>query len=138
LTFSRKDEESITSEVARFGPGPIRKFIFAVKYGPQFFMGDEYRKYYARETDFYGQFLAESFFQFKKKDFWNFHREGMRVVNIDFRSIGLPKYIFLETLDIIFNPKKTIGRFFRLAKNLRAKGSSLPLQSETKEQSTSS
>jgi len=119
LTFSRKDDESLTSEVARFGPGPIRKFMFAVKFGPQFFTDDEYAKYLERETDFYGQFLAESVFQFKKKEFWDFHREGLQAVNADFWSIGLPKYIFLETLDIVFNPKKTIGRFVRLAKNSR-------------------
>jgi glycosyltransferase involved in cell wall biosynthesis len=138
LTFSRKDEDSLTAEVARFGPGPIRKFMFAVKYGPLFFTGEEYRKYVERETGFYGHFLAESVFQFKKKEFWDFHREGLRVVNADFWSIGLPKYIFLELLDIIFNPKKTIGRFFRLAKNSRSKESAARVPSKTKEQSISS
>jgi glycosyltransferase involved in cell wall biosynthesis len=138
LTFSRSDDESLTSEVARFGPGPIRKFMFAVKYGPQFFTDDEYSKYLERETVFYGHFLAESVFQFKKKEFWDFHRKGLRAVNTNFWSIGLPKYIFMETLDIIFNPKKTIGRFVRLAKNSRAKESAAPAPSETKEQSTSS
>ena len=138
LTFSRKDEESLNSEVVRFGPGPIRKFMFAVKFGPQFFTRDEHPKYLDAQTDFYGQFLAESVFQFKKKEFWDFHRKGLRAVNANFWSIGLPKYIFLETLDIIFNPKKTIGRVFRLAKNSPSKESAAPVPSETKEQSTSS
>jgi glycosyltransferase involved in cell wall biosynthesis len=138
LTFSRNDQASLTSEVARFGPGPIRKFMFAVKYGPQFFAGEEYAKYLQRETDFYGQFLAESVFQFKGKEFWDFHRKGLGAVNLDFSSIRLPKYIFRETLDIIFNPKKTIGRLLRLAKNFRSKESATPVPSETKEQSISS
>jgi glycosyltransferase involved in cell wall biosynthesis len=133
LTFSRKDDESLTSEVARFGPGPIRRFMFAVKYGPQFFKGDEYRRYLLRETDFYGQFLAEKIFQFKGREFLNFHRRGLRAVNADFWSIGLPKYLFLEVLDIIFNPKKTIGRLLRSSKNSQPKESA---RSATKEQST--
>jgi glycosyltransferase involved in cell wall biosynthesis len=139
LTFSRKDEESLTSEVARFGPGPIRKFMFAVKYGPGFFTGHEYARYLKRETDFYGQFLAESAFQFKPKEFWDFHRRGLRVVGADFWSIGLPKYVLLEFLDIIFNPKKTVGRILRLVKNsqLNSKGSKAPVPSPTKEHSTS-
>jgi hypothetical protein len=112
--------------------------MFAVKFGPQFFTRDEYPKYLDAQTDFYGQFLAESVFQFKKKEFWDFHRKGLRAVNANFWSIGLPKYIFLETLDIIFNPKKTIGRVFRLAKNSPSKESAAPVPSETKEQSTSS
>lgn len=138
LTFSRNDQASLTSEVARLGPGPIRRFMFAVKYGPRFFVNDEYANYLQRETDFYGQFLAESVFQFKRKEFWDFHRNGLRAVNADFSSIGLAKYILLETLDIIFNPKKTIGRFIRLIKKFQSKESAAPVPSETKEQSISS
>jgi hypothetical protein len=143
LTFSRKDNESLTSEVARFGPGPIRKFMFAVKYGPQFFTGDDYATYLKREAHFYGQFLAESAFQFKSKEFWDFHRRGLRAVGADFWSIGLPKYVLLEALDIIFNPKKTVGRILRSTKNsqVKSKESQAPAPSPTptptKEHSTS-
>jgi len=138
LTFSRKDNESLSSEAARFNPGPIRKFMFARKYGPQFFTGEEYRKYLRRETDFYGQFLAESLFQFKSREFWDFHRRGSRAVGADFWNIGLPRYVFLEVLDIIFNPKKTAGRILRLIKNSpsKSKESTTPAPSATKEQST--
>jgi glycosyltransferase involved in cell wall biosynthesis len=140
LTFSRKDNESLTSELARFGPGPIRKFMFAVKYGPQFFTGDEYANYLKRETDFYGQFLAESAFQFKSKEFWDFHRRGLRAVGVDFWSIGLPKYVLQEVLDIIFNPKKTVGRILHLTRNsqVKSKESQAPVPSPTptKEHST--
>lgn len=137
LTFSRKDVESLTSENARFGAGPIRHFMFAVKYGPQFFTVEEHRKYLRRETDLYGQFLAESIFQFKSKEFWDFHRRGLRLVGADFGSIGLPKYLFLEIVDIIFNPKKTIGRMLRLIKNSDAKESTALASSPTKERATS-
>jgi glycosyltransferase involved in cell wall biosynthesis len=137
LTFSRKDNESVSLEVARFNPGPVRKFMFAVKYGPQFFTGDEYQRYVRRETDFYGQFLANSAFEFKSKDFWDFHRRGLRVVGATFWSIGLPKYVFLEMLDIILNPKKTVGRLARLINNLQNKStdSTASVPPATKEQS---
>jgi hypothetical protein len=138
LTFARKDDSSLSSQVMRFNPGPLRKFMFARKYGPQFFSGDEHRQYLRRETDFYGQFLAECLFQHKSKEFWDFHRRGLRAVGTDFWSIGLPKYAFLEVLDIIFNPKKTIGRFLRLIKNSqwKSKASATPAPSATKEKST--
>jgi glycosyltransferase involved in cell wall biosynthesis len=139
LTFSRKDNESISLEVARFNPGPIRKFMFAAKYGPQFFTADEHRNYLRREIDFYGQFLAESALQLKSKGFWDFHRRGLRAVGADFWSIGLPKYIFLELLDIVFNPKKTAGRLLRLIRSSpkKSKDSTAPVPSATKEHSTS-
>jgi glycosyltransferase involved in cell wall biosynthesis len=120
LTFSRKDSESLTFEVAHLGPGPLRKFMFARQYGPQFFPENEGRKYVRRESDFYGQFLAESLFEFKGKEFWDFQRSGLRAMGCDFWSVGLPKYVFLEFLDIIFNPKKTAGRVVRLVRDLRA------------------
>jgi len=139
LTFSRKDEDSITSKALRFGPGPLRRYMFAVQYGPQFFSGDEYRQYLKRETDFYGEFLAASVFEFKKKEFWDFHRKGLRTIGADFGSIGLAKHVLYELADIILNPKKTIGRVIRLFKNSppKPKESSAPAPSATKEQSTS-
>jgi len=37
LTFSRKDNESLSSPIKPLQPGPVRKFIFAKTYGPRFF-----------------------------------------------------------------------------------------------------
>ncbi len=120
LTFSRKDNESILAEFFRFDPGPLRKFMFAKMYGPQFLAEDECREHLRRATDFYGGSLAESLFQFKGKEFWDFQRRGLRAAGCDFWSIGLPKYVFLEILDIVFNPKRTAGRILRLVRDRRA------------------
>jgi glycosyltransferase involved in cell wall biosynthesis len=117
LTFSRKDNESLSSDVVRYHPGPLRRFMFAKKYGPLFFTEDECKNYVRREADFYGQFLAGSIFQFKAREFWDFHRRGLRTAGADFWSLGLPKYIFMELLDVAFNPKKTLGRLLRLMKD---------------------
>ena len=61
---------------------------------------------------------------------------GLRLVGADFWSIGLPKYVFLEVLDILFNPKKTIGRVVRLRKDKEEKPSigGAPIASEVREQ----
>jgi len=144
LSFSRTENESVSSDVARFGPGPIRKFMFAIKYGREFFADEEYRKYLQREKDFYCRFIAENIFQFKKKEFWSFQRRGLRLVGADFWSIGLPKYVLLEMLDIVFNPKKTLGRIVRLMRNpekksesnakTEAKSAQTPVQSAVREQ----
>jgi glycosyltransferase involved in cell wall biosynthesis len=119
LSFSRTDNDSLRSDVARFHPGPIRKFMFAKQYGPQFLGETESREYLRRATDFYGQFLAQSVFELKDKEFWDFQRRGLAVVGSSFASIGLPKYILLEILDIVFNPKKTAGRLVRMLKSSR-------------------
>jgi glycosyltransferase involved in cell wall biosynthesis len=117
LTFSRKNQGSLTSQVARFSPGPIRKYMFAKQYGPRFLSDHERKKHLRAATDFYGQFLGGCCFQFRGKEFWDFQRKGLAAVGSDFWSLGLPKYIVLELVDIIGNPKKTIGRLIRLARS---------------------
>jgi glycosyltransferase involved in cell wall biosynthesis len=117
LTFSRKNLGSLTSQVARFNPGPIRKYMFAKQYGPRFLNDYECKKHLQAVTDFYGQFLAESWFQLRSKEFWDFQRKGLAAVGSDFWSLGLPKYVALELVDILANPKKTIGRLIRLARS---------------------
>lgn len=121
LSFSRKDSESTLAGLFGFGPGPLRKFMFAKKYGPQFLTEDECGKHLRRVSDFYGSFLAESVFEFKGREFWDFQRRGLQAIGCTFRSVGLPKYVLLEILDIIFNPKKTVGRIVTLLRNVRAR-----------------
>jgi glycosyltransferase involved in cell wall biosynthesis len=128
LTFVRNDNISLSSTVGRFNQGPLRKYMFAKKYGPQFFAENECRKYLRHATDFYGQFLAESMFQFRGREFWEFHRRGLKAVGSSFWKMVLPKYVVLEIIDIICNPKKTAGRIVRLLRLSRAKskGSKTP------------
>lgn len=114
LTFSRRDNESTLTELFRFGPGPLRKLIFAKIYGPKFLSESECRRNLERATQVYGKFLAASVFEFKGKKFWDFHRKELRAAGTTFANVDLPKYISLEILDIIFNPKKTLGRIWRL------------------------
>ena len=67
------------------------------------------------------------------------HTQGelRRVEGLRQRLDDLP--VLYELADIVFNPKKTIGRIIRLFKNLppQPKESSAPAPSATKEQSTS-
>jgi glycosyltransferase involved in cell wall biosynthesis len=125
LTFSRESNGSLTSTFNRFGPGPLRKFMFAQKYGPRFLDQREYREHFRRTSDRYGQFLASSLFTFKDREFWDFHRRGLQAVGCSFWSIGLPKYVLMELFDIIFNPKKTAGRLVRMLRDLRGQSRDL-------------
>jgi glycosyltransferase involved in cell wall biosynthesis len=119
LTFSREGNPSLTSTNNRVSPGPLRKFMFAKKYGPQFLDEGEYREHFREASDRYGQFLAWSLFGFKDRGFWDFQRRGLQVIGCSLWSIGLPKYVLMELFDIIFNPKKTVGRLVRTLRDWR-------------------
>jgi|SRR5271154_279455 len=136
LTFLRKDSESVSAKAAPLGPGPVRKFLFAKSFGPQFLSEKECRENLQRQTDFYGQFLAQSVLQRKPNHFWDFHRRCLRTVGVSFWDLGLPKYIFFELLDIVFNPKKTLGRLLRAARNSSAGEPKKTAPSSAKEQLT--
>lgn len=117
LTFSRADNESITESLTGLNPGLLRKLLFARQFGPTFFSGSELNQLIRDTTDRYGEFLAASVFEFKGSSFWDFHRRGLQSAGYSFRSIGLAKYVLLELLDIILNPKKTAGRMIRVGRN---------------------
>jgi len=121
LTFSRNDPTSLSSSVGAFNPGPLRKFMFARKYGSGFLTENESREHLQNSADRYGSFLAESLFEFKDAEFWSFHRRGLRAMDCTFWDVQLPKYVFFELLDIALNLKKTAGRLIRAAKALAGK-----------------
>jgi len=119
LSFSRTNEDSVLSSFHGINPGLLRRFLFARQYGPQFLKTNEQQEHLQRVTEDYGSFLASSLFEFRDKKFWEFHRQGLQSAGCSFADVGLTKYALLELLDLIFNPKKTVGRYFRLVKARR-------------------
>jgi hypothetical protein len=114
LSFSRIDNDSITTRSASFNPNSIDKYIIVRKFGPQYLDEREYRQCLGVASRRYGQFLAQSIFELKGQAFWAYHRHALRMAGCSLWSVGLPKYVLMEFFDMIFNPKKTVGRYARL------------------------
>lgn len=113
LTYSRADDDSVIGRLAGLNPGLLRRYLFAKQYGPQFLDPHELRELLRSITSQYGRFLASSLFELKGAEFWDFHRRGLRSSGYNFQNVGLARYTLIELVDLIFNPKKTVGRLVR-------------------------
>jgi glycosyltransferase involved in cell wall biosynthesis len=120
LSFSRTDNDSITSRAASFNPNAVDKYIIVRKYARQFLNDADYERCLHVASERYGRFLARSIFEFKGAAFWDYHREALRTAGFTFSNIGLPRYLLIELVDMIFNPKKTLGKYARLVKDRRS------------------
>ena len=107
------DNESISSAVKDSNPNELDKFIVVSKYGKIYLDSDEFRKCYRKTANRYFRFLGESVFHFTGKEFWKYHKVGLSESGFKLNRPKLAKYICLTLLDLIFNPKKTLGSMIR-------------------------
>jgi glycosyltransferase involved in cell wall biosynthesis len=99
LTFTRRHNESLTSLTHRFDTRRLATFIFFLRYGPVYLTGEEYEKRLEQVLEYYYRFLARSVFDLKEKEFWKFHRDGLRKLGYPLSTARLIKTLFVELLD---------------------------------------
>jgi glycosyltransferase involved in cell wall biosynthesis len=110
LSYTRVENESITSMVRDFAPNSLDKFIIANRYAKSFLDDRESKKCVTNAKNNYFQLLAKSIFQCKGQRFWDYQSKGLQSIGYKFSWLMLWKHIIIELVDIVFNPKKTAGR----------------------------
>ena len=114
LSFIRVENESVSSCISSFDPEWfLAKFIRIVKHGNYFLDAAEYQQRFQAVKYYYFRYLAHNVFCGREEDFWKYHRDGLATVGYELNFSSLAKYIGLEILDILFNPKATVGRVLR-------------------------
>ena len=61
----------------------------------------------------YYLFLGQSLLWTREKQILDYHKNGMRALGYPYSRTKLLKVVFLEVLDILGNPKKTLERTAR-------------------------
>ena len=110
LTFTRRHNEAETSFSKRFNTYLLGNLIILTKYGPIYLKREEYESCLKRHMKGYYSFLGQSALHLREKEFWDYHKNGLR--NIGF-PLSLPKLIgasFLEVMDLLLNLKKTVEK----------------------------
>jgi glycosyltransferase involved in cell wall biosynthesis len=110
LTFVRRHEESVTSSSAyRFNTIILSKVDLLIKFGPVYLNDDEYRRLVAQQMKEYYRFLAKNIFRLKeRKQFWSYHRNGLKHIGYPLNKLQLMKELLLEAIDIALNPKRMV------------------------------
>jgi glycosyltransferase involved in cell wall biosynthesis len=122
LSFSRVDNESISSAVRNFQPVALDRYIIVQRRAPDFLERDEALTLKEESRrDYYGV-LAHQALRFRNAAFWRYHREGLKTLGetIDLRYLVLQ--VGRQLLWMAANPGMTIRRALRYL-NVR-KGSS--------------
>jgi glycosyltransferase involved in cell wall biosynthesis len=112
--FERTDNKSLSYRVYCNDPAwLLAKFLRITKYGETFLSKSEFKTRLRTIRKSYFRFLAYNYFCGRGKSFWEYHRKGLASVGIGLSYKTLGKYICLELIDLIFNPKSTAIRVWR-------------------------
>lgn len=113
LTYSRRHSEAATSFAERFNTYLLGNLTILTKYGQVYLSREEYEKSLKHHMKRHYLFLGQSILWTREKQILDYHKNGMRVLGYSFSWGKLFKVLFLEVLDILCNPKKTLERIAR-------------------------
>lgn len=121
LTFTRVENDGITSSILGFNPYCLHRAVMVAKYGKDFLTPKEL-EIRSRETrKEYFRFLSVRRLATQSPAFWDFHRRGMSEIGWSMESPEFRKQLLWVIVDTIFNPKKGLGVFLRSWRARRAK-----------------
>jgi glycosyltransferase involved in cell wall biosynthesis len=113
LTYSRLHSEAATSFSQKYNTYLLGNLIILTKYGPVYLSREEYQECLAHYMKRYYLFLGQSILWTREKQIVKYHKNGMRELGYSLSWVRLLAVLSLEVLDILGNPKKTLGRMAR-------------------------
>jgi len=112
LSFTRTDNESLTSARSKFNTGILDRYIQIHCYGKKFLKGLEFEHLHKIERDKYMNYLAESMFKPNSKELFAYHRNGLSKIGIALSWGTLFPFMMNVLADIILNPKNSAERLY--------------------------
>jgi glycosyltransferase involved in cell wall biosynthesis len=107
LSFSRSDNESISSAVRHLCPESLDRYIVVQRYAARFFTSEEAADLKRRSKRDYYRVLAKSTFRLRNSDFWKYHRRGLKSLGESIDTGYLLGQIMREALWMAANPGRT-------------------------------
>ena len=108
LTCTRMHAETATSTIAeKLHTYPLSNLSILVKYGPIYLTTEEYEMCLKQRMRKYYVILARNTLALRGKQFWAYHKNGMRDIGYSLSLSKLSGFLCLETMDMVLNPKRT-------------------------------
>jgi len=108
LTYTRRDNESITSSQRGFKPLLMARVTSLSRYGHLFLTAAEYRACDRRLTHEHYLLLGEAVWRRRQGRFWAYQQEGLRVIGQRIRWLRVSAYSLLVVAEHLLNPKRTL------------------------------
>lgn len=108
LSFSRSDNESISSAVRAFCPEDLDRYIVVQRYAERFLPSGESLALRQSSKRNYYRVLAKSAFRLRRAGFWNYHKRGLETLREPIDIGYLLQQMTVEALWMAANPGRTI------------------------------
>ena len=114
LSYTRLHHDSQTEKVSdRYYISSFEYLGMLKRHGPIYFDETEYKSLLKTRTKRYYRFLASNLFQSNRKGLWRFHKSGLQRVGFPPNTGQLITAVFLEAVERLFNPKRTLSNMLR-------------------------
>jgi glycosyltransferase involved in cell wall biosynthesis len=113
LSFSRRDNQSISSAIRPFDHMSLAKYILAQRWAEDFFEKAEAKAFKRRAKRIYYRRLASAAFQPWRVRFWRYHRDGLRTIGEEFCIDHLVCSLLRKLGWIVANPGATVLRLLQ-------------------------
>lgn len=120
LSFSRADNESISSAVRTFQPGALDRYILVQRYASIFLEPIEAVALKRRTKREYYSVLANAALRKREPAFWQYHRRGLRTLGETLDRSYLALQVVRELLWNAANPAAAVSRGLRYVKRRAA------------------
>lgn len=117
LSFSRADNESISSAVRDLQPGSLDRYITVRRYASRFLEAKEASAVREKAKKTYYGALAHQALRFREAEFWNYHEAGLKTLGEPLDRTYLAQEIVFQCLWMIGNPGMAAERARRLWKH---------------------
>ena len=116
LSFSRLDNESISSAVRPFKPEAVDRYIIVQRWASEFLEPGEAAALKRDTREAYYRTLAKEALRFQKSAFWRYHRDGLKTIGEQIESLDLLRHLARELILMAFNPGQTGMSILRFLK----------------------
>lgn len=118
LSYIRIESNSITGLRQSFNPDLLDRLIIIERYGRSFLAEREFVEQLAKIRREHERFLAKCVLKFRGQPLWKYHRDGLRTIDRAMPWPGIAVQGVDIILDLLLNPKATLGRLLRLTKRV--------------------
>lgn len=113
LSFSRSDNESISSAVRSFQPNALDRYITVQRYASTFLELDEASAIRREAKAKYYRSLARQLLRLREAKFWRYHEQGLKTLGESIEWGYLTLQAMIEGLWMAVNPGATIAGVLR-------------------------
>ena len=92
---------------------PLGRLILTHRYGAYFLTPFEFSKQWRLTKVVYYRQLARALIELRGTEYWRFQRDGLQSEGLTIDRKCLAWGIVLEIVDILGNPKRSLGRLLR-------------------------